>query len=146
MTPLVSVSQFLTRDSRAPYIPLDENGDPDAARVNLALAGATGVIVAHLPWLLDKESGEISRPINPQFADALEAVCVDLAVDRLSDVVTGSENTRNRYKESVALLEKINREYQGGLEGPGLMESCIVEPNEAEGIADGRFVKKGGLF
>jgi phage gp36-like protein len=128
-----------------PFIPQDETGEPDTARVGIALSGATGVIVAHLPWLLDKGTGEIARPVNPQFADALEAVCADIAADRMGDPVTGSENTRNRYKESLALLEKIDREYKGGLTGPGLLESCVVEPNDAEGIADGRFFKKGGM-
>ncbi|MDR1231570.1 MAG: hypothetical protein LBK61_09240, partial [Spirochaetaceae bacterium] len=71
--------------------------------------------------------------------------CADIAADRMGDPVTGSENTRNRYKESLALLEKIDREYKGGLTGPGLLESCVVEPNDAEGIADGRFFKKGGM-
>jgi phage gp36-like protein len=146
MIPLVSVEQFLVRDPGAPYIPLNADGEADAARIALALTGATGVIVAHLPWLLEKETGEIALPINPQFADALNAICIDIAVDRISDVVSGSENTRNKYKESVALLEKINKEYQGGLEGPGYMSSEVVVPNEADGIVDGRFFKKGGMY
>jgi phage gp36-like protein len=147
MTPLLSVEQFLERvNSREPFIPRNDDDEPDAARVEIVLSGATGVIVAHLPWLLDKESGEIARPVNPQFADALDAVCADIAVDRMSDPVTGSENTRNRYKESLALLEKIDREYQGGLAGPGLLESCVVESNEADGIEDNRFFKKGRML
>jgi hypothetical protein len=100
--------------------------------------------VAHLPWLLD-EAGEIGRPVNPQFADALEAICADLTLDRMSDTVTGSENTRNKYKESLGLLEKINREYQGGLEGPGYQESEVVISGK-DGIDDGRFFKKGKVF
>jgi phage gp36-like protein len=146
MIPLVSVEQFLIRAPRAAYIPLDAEGEADTACVELALTGATGVIVAYLPWLLDKETGEVALPVNPQFADALSAICIDIAVDRVSDVASGSENTRNRYKESVALLEKINREYQGGLEGPGYMSSEVVVPNEADGIVDGRFFKKGGMY
>jgi phage gp36-like protein len=147
MTPLLSATQFLERVRPGePYIPLNADGEPDAARIEIALAGATGVIAAHLPWLLDKESGEIAQPVNPLFAEALKAVCSDIAVDRMSDAVSGSETTRNKYKESIALLEKIDREYQGGLSGPGLLESCVVEANEADGIADGRFFKKGGAF
>jgi phage gp36-like protein len=146
MTPLVSVEQFLSRVPQSVLLPLDDNGEPDAARAGIALTGATGVIVAHLPWLLDKETGEIALPVNPQFAAALDAVCSDLALDRLTDAVTGSENTRNKYKESVGLLEKINREYQGGLEGPGFQSSSVVIPNEAEGIEDGRFFKKGRMY
>jgi len=45
----------------------------------------------------------------------------------------------------LALLEKINREHQGGLEGPGLQGAEIVVAEEI-GIADGRFFRKGGLF
>jgi phage gp36-like protein len=147
MTPLVSVEQFLSRIRPGePFIPLNDDGEPDAARIEIALSGATGIIVAHLPWILDKETGEIALPVTPQFAAALDAICTDIASDRMSDIPTGSENTRNKYKESIALLEKIDREYQGGLSGPGILESCIVEPDEAEDIADGRFFKKGGMY
>jgi phage gp36-like protein len=147
MMPLVSVEQFLERVRPSePYIPLNEAGEPDGARLELALSGATGVIVAHLPWLLDKETGEVARPVTPQFADALDAVCIDIAVYRMSDSVTGSRNTRYKYRESVTLLKKINKEYQGGLEGPGWQTSEAVTPNEAEGITDGRFFKKGRMF
>jgi phage gp36-like protein len=144
MIPLVQVEQFLSRVPIATILPTGEDDQPDATRIETALRQATGVIVAHLPWLLD-ETGEIGRPVNPQFSDALEAVCVDIALDRLTDTVTGSENTRNKYKESLALLEKINREYQGGLEGPGYQESEVVISGR-DGIPDGRFFKKGKLF
>ena len=144
MMPLVSAEQFLSRAPAGAVIPAGEDGLPDAARIATALRQATGVIVAHLPWLLD-EAGEIGRPVNPQFAEALEAVCADIALDRLTDTVTGSENARNKYKESLGLLEKINREYQGGLEGPGYQESEVVVSG-AEGIPDDRFFKKGRVF
>ncbi|MDR0387269.1 MAG: DUF1320 family protein [Treponema sp.] len=149
MIPLITVEQFLSAQDAAAILPLTAEGGPDTARIETALRQATGVIVAHLPWLLDEgEAGlpsEISRPVNPQFADALDAVCADLALDRLTDTVTGSENTRNKYKESLALLEKINREYQGGLEGPGYQESEVVVSGE-DGIPDGRFFKKEKVF
>jgi phage gp36-like protein len=144
MTPLISPEQFLSVQPPSVILPLAGEGEPDAARIAAALRQATGVIAAHLPWLLD-EAGEISRPVRAQFADALEAVCADLALDRLTDGATGSENTRNKYKESLALLEKINREYQGGLEGPGYQESDVVVSG-ADGIPDGRFFKKGRVF
>jgi hypothetical protein len=60
MIPLVSVEQFLIRAPNAPYVPLNADGEADAARIELALMGATGVIVAHLPWLLKKETGNES--------------------------------------------------------------------------------------
>jgi phage gp36-like protein len=144
MIPLISVGQFLSMQPSSAILPLNGDGEPDAARIEIALRQSSGVIVSHLPWLLDS-AGEIGRPVNPQFADALEAVCADIALDRLTDTVTGSENARNKYKESLALLEKINREYQGGLEGPGYQESEIVVSGE-DGIDDGRFFKKGRVF
>jgi phage gp36-like protein len=144
MTPLISVEQFLSMQPASAVLPLDGDGKPDAARIETALRQSSGVIVSHLPWLLDG-GGEIGRPVKAQFADALEAVCADIALDRLTDTVTGSENARNKYKESLALLEKINREHQGGLEGPGWQESEVVVSGE-DGIEDGRFFKKGKVF
>ena len=145
MTSLLSAGEFLGRVPQTAVLPLDGDGEPDAARIETALADATGVIVAHLPWLLDG-AGEIERPVRPQFAAALGAVCADIALDRLSDTVTGGENARNKYEESVSLLKAIDREYQGGLTGPGYRTSEIVTPNAAEGIADGRFFKKGRMY
>jgi phage gp36-like protein len=144
MIPLISAEQFLSMQPPSVILPSGEDGEPDRARIETALRQASGVIVSHLPWLLD-EAGEIGRPVNPQFADALEAVCADLALDRLTDTVTGSDNARNKYKESLGLLEKINREYQGGLEGPGYQESEVVVSG-FDGIPDGRFFKKGGMY
>jgi phage gp36-like protein len=144
MTSLISVEQFLSMQDGLAVLPSTEGGEPDTARIETALRQATGVIVAHLPWLLDG-AGEISRPVNPQFADALEAICADIALDRLTDTVTNSENARNKYKESLALLEKINREYQDGLEGPGYQESEVVISG-GDGIPDGRFFKKGKVY
>ena len=144
MTPLIPAEQFLALLDPHAVLPLGDDGAPSAARIEAALRQATGIIVSHLPWLLDGD-GEIGRPVDPQFADSLEADCADIALDRLTDAATGSENARNRYKESLALLEKINREHQGGLEGPGFHESEIVVAEEM-GIPDGRFFRKGGLF
>jgi phage gp36-like protein len=144
MTAILAIERFLAMQGASTILPLTEDGEPDAAKIETALQQATGVIVAHLPWLLD-EDGEIGRPVNPQFADALEAVCADIALDRLTDPVTGSENARNKYKESLALLEKINREYQGGLEGPGYQESEVVISG-VDGIPDSRFFKKGAAL
>jgi hypothetical protein len=46
----------------------------------------------------------------------------------------------------MKLLEKIDREYQGGLSGPDYQEASVVEPSAAEGIEDSRFFKKGDLL
>jgi len=144
MKPMIHAERFLSMLPTSAILPLGDGGEPDAARVDTALRHSTGVIAAHLPWLLD-EDGEIARPVKAQFAAALEAICADLALDRLTDTATGSECARNKYKESLALLEKINREHQGGLEGPGFQESAVVASGEG-GIPDGRFFKKGGMF
>jgi phage gp36-like protein len=131
--------------SQTAVLPLDRDGEPDAARIETALADATGVIVAHLPWLLDGTE-KIARPVKPQFAAALGAICADIALDRLTDVVSGGENARNKYEESISLLKAIDREYQSGLTGPGYRTSESVMPNEVEGIIDNRFFKKGRMY
>ena len=146
MIPLVSAEQFLSRIPRSAVMPVDDTGEPDAARIETALRDATGIITANLPWLLDKEAGETAHPVNPQFADALNSICTDTALYRLTDAVSGSGDAREKYRGNMSLLNKINREYQGGLEGPGLQPSAVVTPNGAEGIADGRFFKKGGMY
>jgi phage gp36-like protein len=146
MIPLVSVEQFLSRIPKSAIIPTDESDEPDEARIEIALWDATGIIAANLPWLLDKETGEIALPVNPQFADALNSICADIALYRLTDAVSGSEDAREKYRDNMGLLNKINREYQGGLEGPGLQSSEVVTPNAEEGITDGRVFKKGGMY
>jgi phage gp36-like protein len=146
MTPLLSVEQFLSRIPRSAIMPVNESDEVDAARVEIALRDATGVIAANLPWLLDKTTGEVALPVNPQFADALNGICTDIALYRLTDSVSGSEDAREKYRDNMSLLNKINREYQGGLEGPGLQSSSVVTPNAADGITDGRFFKKGGMY
>ncbi|MDR2923509.1 MAG: DUF1320 domain-containing protein, partial [Treponema sp.] len=76
----------------------------------------------------------------------LNSICADIALYRLTDSVSGSEDARERYRDNMGLLNKINREYQGGLEGPGLQSSAVVAPNAEEGIRDGRFFKKGRMY
>ena len=146
MIPLLSAEQFLSRVPQTAVLPLDDTGEPDTARIETALRDATGIIAANLPWLLDTESGEIVRPVRAQFAGALDSICADIALYRLTDSVSGSEDSREKYRDNMSLLNKINREYQGGLEGPGLQASAVVTPNEDEGIEDGRFFKKGGMY
>ena len=147
MIPLVSAEQFLSRIPQSAIMPVDHDTDEtDTARIEIALQDATGIITANLPWLLDKETGEISLPVNPQFADALNSICTDIALYRLTDAVSGSEDAREKYRDNMSLLNKINREYQGGLEGPGFQSSAVVTPNGDEGITDGRVFKKGRLY
>jgi len=146
MIPLVSVEQFLSRILQPTILPTDESNEPDTERIEIALRDATGIITANLPWLLDKKTGEIALPVNPQFADALNGICTDIAVYRLTDSVSGSEGAREKYRDNMTLLNKINKEYQGGLEGPGLQSSDVVTPNVEEGITDDRFFKKGRMY
>jgi phage gp36-like protein len=124
-------------------LPLDAEGEPDLPRITLALQEATGIIVAHLPWLLD-EAGEVALPVPPRFADALTGICADTALYRLTDRVSSHEDDRDRYAANMKLLDKIDREFQGGLSGPDFQEAGIVEPSEEEGIDDRRYFKKDG--
>jgi len=144
MNSLLSVEGL---ESRLPpnTLPLDTEGKLDKERILLALREATGVIVAHLPWLLDEE-GELVDPVPPRFNDALIGICTDTALYRLTDRVSSHEDDRDRYSANMKLLDTIDREYQGGLSGPDYQESSIVEPSEDEGIEDRRFFKKGKLF
>jgi hypothetical protein len=70
VTPLISAQEFLSRvPPGAAVLPSNEDGEPDEARIETALRGATGVIVAHLPWLLDEE-GEVARPVRAREQNA----------------------------------------------------------------------------
>ncbi|MDR1239268.1 MAG: DUF1320 domain-containing protein [Treponema sp.] len=142
MTALMTAAEL---EARLPADTLPMNGERelDLPRITLALQEATGIIVAHLPWLLD-EAGEVARPVPPRFADALTGICTDTALYRLTDRVSSHEDDRDRYAANMKLLDKIDREYQGGLSGPDLQEASIVEPSEDEGIDDRRYFKKDG--
>jgi phage gp36-like protein len=124
-------------------LPLDAEGEPDLPRITLALQEATGIIVAHLPWLLN-EAGEVALPVPPRFADALIGICTDTALYRLTDRVSSHEDDRERYAANMKLLDKIDREFQGGLSGPDFQEASLVEPSEADGRDDRRYFKKDG--
>jgi phage gp36-like protein len=122
-------------------LPLGEDGELDIPRITLAVQEATGVIVAHLPWLLD-ETGALVSPVPPRFEAALIGICTDTALYRLTDRVSSHEDDRDRYAANIKLLEKIDREHQGGLSGPDYQEAGIVKPSDDEGIDDGRYFKK----
>lgn len=141
MKPLLSAGEL---ELRLPpnTLPLGSEGKLDEGRILLALREATGIIVAHLPWLLDAE-GELVDPVPPRFADALVGVCADTALYRLTDRVSSHEDDRDRYSANMKLLDKIDREHQGGLSGPDYQEAAVVIPSVAEGIDDSRYWKKG---
>jgi hypothetical protein len=146
MTPLLTPEELAARRPSG-SLPLASDGvSLDTARILLALEDATGIIVAQLPWLIDGTTGELVSPLPPQFAAAAKSFCADIAVHKLTDAVGSSEDEREWFKNTTALLAKIDAEHQGSLSGPGYQESCIVIPDEDENIPDMRFVKKGRLF
>ena len=144
MNSLLSVVEL---EARLPpnTLPLNEDGALDESRILLALKEATGVIVAHLPWLLDKD-GELLDPVPPRFKEALIGICTDTAVYRLTDRVSSHEDDRDRYSANMKLLDKIDKEFQGGLSGPDYQEAAVVIPSDDEGIDDSRFWKKGEIL
>lgn len=123
-----------------------DSNELDTKRISIALQDATGIIVSQLLWLLDKETGDIAEPIPPQFENAIRSFCSDIAVHKLNDTVTSAEDERAWFKMTMSLIEKIDREYKGGLSGPNEQESFVVEANERDGIPETRFFKKGRLF
>lgn len=128
-------------------LPLAPDSDMvDIRRVETALHDATGIIVSQLPWLLDKETGDIIEPVPPQFENAIRSFCSDIAIRKLTDTVTSREDEREWFKTTMQLIEKIDREYKGGLSGPAEQESFVVEADESQGIPETRFFKKGRLF
>ncbi len=125
-------------------LPLNAEGNADKVRINIALADATGIIVAQLPWLLDGD--DLIDPIPLQFEGALLGVCADIALNRLTDKVSSGEDQRELYNQSIKLLEKIDREYKGGLSGPDLQEASLVIGGGADETTDPRYWKKGKVL
>lgn len=149
MIPLLSVAEFAGMLSRQAVLPIDPNSETgalDEARITEALKVATGVIVAHLPWMLDTVAGEITLPLPAQFGDSLRGVCADIALIRLTDAVTSKEDDQKRYAQSIDLLKTIAKEHQGGLLGPEYQAAELVEADETLGIGDNRFWKKGEVI
>ena len=143
MKPLLTAAELEHR-AAVNSLPLGEDGNLDVARVELALIDATGIIVAQLPWLL--KDSVLIEPIPAQFAAALQGICADIAVHRLTDTVTSSEDQRAWYSDSIKLLEKIDREFKGGLSGPDLQEAAVVAGGGVEGADDPRYWKKGKVL
>ena len=143
MNPLLTAAE-LERRAAVNSLPLGEDGNLDVARVELALADATGIIVAQLPWLL--KDSVLIEPIPAQVDAALKGICADIAVHRLTDAVTSSEDQRAWYSDSIKLLEKIDREFKGGLSGPDLQEAAVVVGGGADNADDPRYWKKGKVL
>lgn len=146
MTTLLSVEELAERFPSG-TLPLAFDGESlDSERIEIALQDATGIIVSQLPWLLDEMTGDIREVIPPQFDSAVRSFCSDIARHKLSDTVASREDEREWFKMTMSLIEKIDREYKGGLSGPNEQESFVVEASEADGIPETRFFKKGRLF
>lgn len=145
MRNLISYKEFAGRYSENVLPDLKEDGEPKE-NVLQAINDATGIIVSHLAWLIDKEKNDIIENIDVQFESALKTICSDIAFLRINDKVASDEDSREKYKNSIALLEKIDREYKGGLSGPNLQSSFIVDENTDKDLADKRFFKKGELI
>ncbi len=125
-------------------LPIDSDGNIDDERIEIALKDATGIIVAQLPWLL--KDADIIEPVPLQFEAALLGICSDIALNRLTDTVSSSEDQRALYEQSIKLLEKIDREYKGGLSGPDNQEASVVVAGGADDAEDPRFWKKGKIL
>lgn len=142
MRNLISYKEFAGRYSENVLPDLKEDGEPKE-NVLQAINDATGIIVSHLAWLIDKEKNDIIENIDVQFESALKTICSDIAFLRINDKVASDEDSREKYKNSIALLEKIDREYKGGLSGPNLQSSFIVDEQADKDLEDKRFFKKG---
>lgn len=146
MTSLITVQELESRRASG-TLPLDASGENlDETRIQQALDDATGIIVAQLSWLIDRKTEDIVYPLPVQFAAAAKAFCADIACHRLQDTVASAEDEREWFKNTMALIAKIDAEYQGSLSGPGLQESSVVYPDDDEEIPDTRFFKKGRVF
>lgn len=144
MTALLTTEDFGKR-CKSNSLPLQGDGETlDEDKITVALQDATGIIAARLPWILDGSG--LSSSIPAQFAQALKALCADIALYRLTDAVTSDDDTNHKYAETMAMLDKIDREYQGGLSGPGLQYSAVIDPETDSSVDDSRFFKKGSMF
>lgn len=146
MRTFLSTEEFLERVPSGTLPLVSDSDEIDRCRIEIALQDATGIIVSQLPWLLDEVTGDIREVIPPQFDSAVCSFCSDIARHKLSDTVTSSEDEREWFKMTMSLIEKIDREYKGGLSGPNEQESFVVEASEVDGIPETRFFKKGRLF
>lgn len=142
MRALITYEEFRNRYADNVLPDIDETGEPQE-HIKQALKDATGIIVSHLSWLIDKEKNDIIENIDVQFETALKTICCDIAFLRITDKVASDEDSREKYKNSIALLEKIDREYKGGLSGPNLQSSFIVDEQADKDLEDKRFFKKG---
>ena len=142
MKSLISYEEFASRYSQDVLPELKDEGEPKE-HVLQAINDATGIIVSHLFWIIDKEINDITENIPIQFESVLKTICCDIAFLRINDKVSSDEDSREKYKNAMNMLEKIDKEYKGGLSGPNLQSSFIVDEKTDEYLFDNRFFKKG---
>ncbi|WP_288550130.1 phage protein Gp36 family protein [uncultured Brachyspira sp.] len=145
MRDLITYEEFAGRYTQDVLPSLSEDKNPQG-HVLQAISDATGIIVSHLSWLIDKEVNDITENIPIQFESVLKTICCDIAFLRINDKVASDEDSREKYKNAVNMLEKIDKEYKGGLSGPNLQSSFIVDEQADKDLADKRFFKKGELI
>ncbi|AEM20726.1 hypothetical protein Bint_0090 [Brachyspira intermedia PWS/A] len=141
MKSLISYEEFASRYSQDVLPELKDEGEPKE-HVLQAINDATGIIVSHLFWIIDKEINDITENIPIQFESVLKTICCDIAFLRINDKVSSDEDSREKYKNAMNMLEKIDKEYRG-LSGPNLQSSFIVDEKTDKDLFDNRFFKKG---
>ena len=142
MRSLITYKEFACRYSAEVLPELTTDNEPQA-HVLQAINDATGIIVSHLAWLIDKEKNDLLEIIPIQFESVLKTICSDIAFLRITDKVTSDEDSKEKYKDAIAMLEKIDKEYKGGLSGPNMQSSFIVDEKTDEDLFDNRFFRKG---
>ena len=144
MKSLISYEEFACRYSQD-VLPELNDGKPEE-HILQSINDATGIIVSHLSWLIDKEINDITENIPIQFESVLKTICCDIAFLRINDKVSSDEDSREKYKNAMNMLEKIDKEYKGGLSGPNMQSSFIVDESSDKDLVDNRFFKKGKLI
>lgn len=142
MRSLITYEEFACKYSADVLPELNADNEP-SAHVLQAINDATGIIVSHLAWLIDKEKNDLLEIIPVQFESVLKTICSDIAFLRINDKVSSDEDSREKYKNAIAMLEKIDKEYKGGLSGPNMQSSFIVDEKTDEDLFDNRFFRKG---
>lgn len=101
----LTVSEFVQR--AGDYVPRDDAGEVNTARIQAALEDAAGVIRAYLPELLTEDGTPIAAP--PRLEGALRSVSLNLALYAIHDATTGGEDVLSkRYKASMQMLNELS--------------------------------------
>lgn len=148
MKSLISYEEFKERYADNVLPELNEKTNKPQDYVIKAIEDATGIVVSHLSWLIDKETEDICEKIPAQFEIVVKTICSDIAFIRINDRVSSDEDAKEKYDKSLSLLEKIDKEYKGGLSGPNL-QSSYIEDNDflrSPRNKDKKFFRKGELI